>query len=232
MTRRGMGDGDVMGAASDRTVPGPGIGLARMVDHDGSAAHAYPGRLALDQPPLQDLADTLHQLGALHARHPGVVDQAMNGIDDPRIRPWLRTSAAGFAEERAYLIRLAAAAGPPPGTPGQAAAEAAMTAQRHAIDLLGQSVRPGCALGAAVALVLDWSAIRRPLDSAAIRLGIEPVPLGLPTRIETVRMIEDAGGEAPMVRAMTFGVQQLLAQHRGLWDLLDARADARRALRG
>jgi hypothetical protein len=28
-------------------------------------------------------------------------------------------------------------------------------------------------------------------------------------------------------RAITFGAQQLLAQHRGLWSLLDARASAR-----
>lgn len=220
------------GAASDRVAPGPGIGLARIVEHDGSAAHAYLARLALNNRPLHDLADALHQLGALHARHPGLVDQAMNGIDDPHIRPWLRTAAAAFAGERAYLIRLAAAAGPPPGTPGQAAAEAAMTAQRHAIDLLGASVRPGCALGAAIALVLDWPAIRRSLDMAAARLDIAPAPLDLPTCFETVRMIEAIDGEAPMVRAMTFGMQQLLAQHRGLWALLDARADARRALRG
>ncbi len=221
----------MIGAASDSAVPGSGIGLARMVERDGSAAHGYPARLAAHDAPLHDLADALHQLGALHARHPGVVDQTMNGIDDPRIRPWLRTAAAAFAEERGYLIRLSAAAGPPPGTPGQAAAEVAMTAQRHAVDLLGQSVRPGCALGAAIALVLDWAAIRRPLDMAAMRLDLPLAPSGLPSCLETVRMIETIDGEAPMVRAMTFGVEQLLAQHRGLWDLLEARAEARRPLR-
>jgi hypothetical protein len=34
---------------------------------------------------------------------------------------------------------------------------------------------------------------------------------------------------ASFERAMSFGAQQLLAQHRGLWDLLEARKAARAA---
>jgi len=39
-------------------------------------------------------------------------------------------------------------------------------------------------------------------------------------------VVEDAGPPA-LERAIMFGVQQLLVQHRGLWDLLEARAEAR-----
>ena len=35
------------------------------------------------------------------------------------------------------------------------------------------------------------------------------------------------GAQPSAERAMAFGARQLLAQHRGLWDLLEARASAR-----
>ena len=35
------------------------------------------------------------------------------------------------------------------------------------------------------------------------------------------------GDAAPVERAMLFGAQQLALQHRGLWDLLEARRQAR-----
>ncbi len=38
--------------------------------------------------------------------------------------------------------------------------------------------------------------------------------------------------EGVLERAMLFGAQQLFAQHRGLWDLLEARASARDKLTG
>lgn len=201
--------------------------LSRIVLGDGSAGHAAPERLSYGNALLSDVADALHQLCSLHGRHPGVVDHAARSDLHPSAAPWLEQAAAAFAEERAYLIRISAAAGPPPGTPGQAAAEAALAAQRHAIDLLARSVRPGCALGAAIAVTLDWPAIRRPLDAAAIRLGLEARPSTLPPTAQTLRLIDTVAAEAPIERAMTFGLQQLLAQHRGLWDLLDARAESR-----
>ncbi len=217
----------MIAVADDDKAAGPAIGLARMVAADGTAAHRFPPRLARGHVPPQDVADALHQLAALHARHPGVIDHVMNGQTDPALQPWLRTAAAAFADERAYLVRLAAAAGPAPSTPGQAAAEAAMAAQRHAIDLLAQSTRPGSAIGTAAALVLEWPAIRLPLDAAASRLGIAPVPSDLPSSDDTLRLLDSLATGPGIVRAMAFGVQQLLAQHRGLWDLLAARAEAR-----
>ncbi len=201
--------------------------LSRIVLADGSAGHGAPDRLSHGDALLRDVADALHQLCSLHGRHPGVVDHAARSDLHPSATAWLEQAAAAFADERAYLIRVSAAVGPPPGTPGQAAAEAALAAQRHAIDLLARSVRPGCALGAAIAVTLDWPAIRRPLDATAIRLGLEAVPNALPSTAQTLRLIDTVAAEAPIERAMTFGLQQLLAQHRGLWDLLDARAGSR-----
>ncbi len=201
--------------------------LLRIVAADGSVSHRAPDRLSRSDVAVRDVADALHQLCSLHGRHPGVVDHVAASNLYPSAAPWLAQAAAAFAEERAYLIRVSAAAGPPPGTPGQAAAEAALAAQRNAIDLLARSARPGCALGAAIAVTLDWPVIRRPLDAAALRLGLETIPITLPSPAQTLRLIVSVTDESPIERAMTFGLQQLLAQHRGLWDLLTARAESR-----
>lgn len=201
--------------------------LSRIVLADGSAGHTAPEWLSRNDASLRDVADTLHQLCSLHGRHPGVVDHVAAAALHPSAALWLEEAATAFAVERAYLIRVSAAAGPPPGTPGQAAAEAALATQRNAIDLLARSARPGCALGAAIAVTLDWPVIRRPIDAAAIRLGLETISATLPSTAQTLRLIDTLTAEAPIERAMTFGLQQLLAQHRGLWDLLTARAESR-----
>ena len=114
-----------------------------------------------------------------------------------------------------------------PSTPGQAASEAAVAAQRHALDMLAQSDRNGCADGTAIALALDWPGIRSVLDLLAGRLGIDPPASQLPPAFETATMIDALAGTLSVERAMVFGAQQMLAQHRGLIDLLEARASAR-----
>ena len=83
-------------------------------------------------------------------------------------------------------------------------------------------------MGAAIALVLDWRGMRQMLDMAAIRAGIEPHACALPDRSATLEVARAIGGDDIIDRAIQFGARQLLAQHRGLWDLLAARA----ALRG
>lgn len=201
--------------------------LSQIVHADGSGSHVTLERLSRGGAALRDIADALHQLCTLHGRHPGVVDLATGATNNPAADDWLAQAGAAFVEERAYLIRVAAAAGPPPGTPGQAAAEAALATQRNAIDLLSRSIRPGCALGAAIAVALDWPVIRRPLDAAAERMGIDVIPCTLPSLAQTRQLIEAVACNAAVERAMTFGVQQLLAQHRGLWDLVAARAESR-----
>jgi hypothetical protein len=176
---------------------------------------------------LPDLADAVHYLTMLHGRHPGVIDHAATRSTDNAARNWLVQTTAAFADERSYLTQVAVAVGPIPSTAGQADCEAAVSHQRHALDILAQSDRRGTAMGAAAALLLDWAAVRRVLDAAAIRAGVEPQPCTLPDRKATLAMVGAIGGSDAMDRALQFGARQLIAQHRGLWDLLAARADVR-----
>jgi hypothetical protein len=124
------------------------------------------------------------------------------------------------------------AAGPAPSTAGLSNCEALVSQQRHALDMLAQSDRRGCAIGAAMALVLDWQAIRAILDGGAARLGIDPRECQLPGSSETLTLLSELEEEHPIGRAVQFGATQLLGQHRGVWDLLQARAQVRRAANG
>ena len=206
--------------------------LEALVDADGTAAHAYANRAATGVSretllSLADLADAAYYLCLLHGRHPGVVDHAATRSADNDARQWLIEAADGFARERAYLTQVTVAAGPAPSTAGQADCETVVSQQRHALDMLAQSDRRGCAMGAAMALVLDWRAVRHVLDMAAIRAGLEPQPCALPDRATTLEVARAIGGDDSIDRAIQFGARQLLNQHRGLWDLLAARADVR-----
>lgn len=212
-----------------------GEGIAQIIEAlvraDGTQNHGYAARAgatggATDLG-LPDLADAVHYLTMLHGRHPGVIDHAATRSTDNAARSWLVQATDAFAAERGYLTQVAVAVGPIPSTAGQADCEAAVSHQRHALDMLAQSDRRGTAMGAAVALVLDWQAVRRVLDAAAIRAGLEPHPSTLPDRKATTTMVAAIGGGEGIDRAILFGARQLLAQHRGLWDLLGARADVR-----
>lgn len=206
--------------------------LLTLADVDGTAGHAYAsasgvgvgGDLTRNLP---NLADAAHYLCMLHGRHPGVIDHAATRIADNEARNWLIQAADGFAVERSYLTQVAVAAGPAPSTAGQSDSETTVLAQRHALDMLAQSDRRGCAVGAAFALVLDWIAIRRLLDASALRLGISPRHASLPGRQETLNVAMAVCEDENVERAVHFGARQLLGQHRGLWDLLCARAAAR-----
>jgi hypothetical protein len=87
--------------------------------------------------------------------------------------------------------------------------------------------RHGCAVGAAIALTLDWRTIRVLLDISAQRLDLSPPTCTLPDLRETARLAAAVGTTPAVERAMVFGAQQLITQHSGLWDLLEARAEAR-----
>ncbi|MBX9858937.1 MAG: hypothetical protein K2Y20_05010 [Sphingomonas sp.] len=207
---------------------GPGWSmLTGLVANDGSGRHPMCRRLALPSALARDVTDTIHALGMLHGRQPGVLDHAAARNSHDECAAWLDAAVDGFAAERALLAKLASAAGPLPSTPGQAESEATILAQRHALNTLAQSDRDGCALGAAVALVLDWAAMRDVLVAAAERLGIDVRPGTLPVDQETATIVAAVGERPAAERAMAFGAQQVLAQHRGLWDLLEARAVAR-----
>jgi len=201
--------------------------MGALTASDGSARHPWLNRLIAGSEPARDLADAAHYLCLLHGGHPGVIDFAVDHARLPVERGWIEAAAEAFAVERAYLVRIVSAAGPLPSTPGQAESEAAAHAQRHALDMLAQSDRAGCATGAALALGLDWGAIRDVLDAAAHRLGITPPACQLPLPEETVTVVDALVREMSVERAMLFGAQQMYAQHRGLFDLLEARASAR-----
>ena len=201
--------------------------IAALVAADGTAAHPAARALAGPQASLRDVADAIHGLCMLHGRHPGAIDHALAGNGDAVADAWLADAADAFTAERGYLARLTAAAGPLPSTPGQAESEAAIVAQSHALDMLAQSDRHGCAIGASIALILDWRSIREMLDTAALRFGVLPPSLSFPLDVDTVSMVAALSAAPGVERAMAFGAQQVLAQHRGLWDLLDARRSAR-----
>lgn len=209
---------------------GAGDVVAALIGADGSARHRYVGSDELAESPssTRNLADAAHFLCLLHGRYPGVVDLSAERIVHPAGRAWMYQAAAGFTVERAFLTRLVVAAGPLPSTLGQAQSEAAVAGQTHALATLARSDRNGTALGAAVALVLDWRAIRLLLDAAADRFGIQPPPLDLPGSGECLDLLGRIAETPAIERAVAFGAQQMLLQHRGLWDLLETREMARR----
>lgn len=217
-----------MATRSVETVRGSRTGalLIACVAEHGTHSHAYFAGEALRRGPdsARNLADSIHFLCALHGRHPGIVDHAATRTVEPGGRAWLLQAAEAMADERVYLTRLSVAAGPIPSTPGGAGSETAILAQRAALATLAQSDRRGCALGAALAFAADWAAIRIVLDAAAKRLGVDPRPLTL-GNAELLREVADGASEN--ARALLFGAQQLALQHRALWDLLEAREQAR-----
>ncbi|TPG12713.1 DUF6975 family protein [Sphingomonas oligophenolica] len=203
--------------------------VTRLGDADGSATHRYLSHLIGGDAAARDLSDAVHALCAVHGHQPGIADEALTHGVQPEAADWLDAVASGFVAERAYLATLTAAVGPAPSTPAQAASEAAMIGQRHTLDTLARSGRRGCATGAVAALVTDWRSIRGVLDRAARRFGADVAPDSLPLDAETATWVGMLGGTPGVERAISFGAQQLFAQHRGLFDLLEARASARDA---
>lgn len=206
-----------------------GSALAELVGANGTAVHPHAAALAAtgrrDDP--RQLADAVHYLCMLHGRHPGVIDNSAGHVVHTAARGWIVAACDAFANERAVLARLVGVVGPLPSTPGQAQAEAAIGTQRHALDMLSQSDRAGCAAGAALALALDWTGVRAVLAAAAHRCQVDVAASLLPPAFETIVVAEAIADAPPLERAMMFGASQLLAQQRALWDILQARAEAR-----
>ncbi len=202
--------------------------LAR-VGGEGCARHPHLAALidGSGQHIARDIADSVHLLCSVHGHHPGLIDLALELCPESPARKWLSRAADAFERERLYLVRLTAAVGPLPSTPGAMETEATLVAQRHALEILAKSERRGCALGAATALVSDWWPIRRLLDRAASRTGIESPAPSLPDEASVVAVIESECDSPASERALGFGGDQMLLQNRGLFDLLEARAAAR-----
>lgn len=216
-------------AAVERNQAGVVEAQFARVANSGSARHAQLTALLASSGPssARDLADAVHLLCHLYGRHPGLIDLSLQAGTSGGAGDWLKTASDAFERERLYLVRLTAAVGPQPSTAGAAQTEAALVAQRHALETLALSERKGCALGAATALVEDWRSLRRLLDRAANRAGIDVPACTLPDE-ESVAQAIHAGADTPGAeRALAFGSEQLLLQHRALFDLLEARAEAR-----
>lgn len=201
--------------------------VERLVAADGSATHGWAVCLADGTASRRDLADAVHALSMLHGHHPGMANAAETGGAQADAADWLHLIASGFAGERAVLAAIVAAAGPLPSTPAHAESETVILTQRNALEMLARSDRGGCASGAVAALVLDWSMIRRVINRAGAVFGMSPIASTLPEIGATSVAIDRLGNTAACERAIGFGAQQLLAQHRGLWGLLEARAEAR-----
>jgi hypothetical protein len=202
--------------------------LARVAG-EGSARHSYLSTLleGAGRHSGRDMADAVHLLCSLHGHYPGLVEIALQRCPKGPVRDWLTHASDAFERERLYLVRLTSAVGPLPSTPGAAETEASLVAARHALETLATSERDGCALGAATALVCDWWPVRRLLDRAAARVGTEAPAPSLPDESSVVAIVDRAAVSPGTARALAFGSEQLLLQHRALLDLLEARAEAR-----
>lgn len=216
-------------AMEDNATGGLPAVIIALAAQDGSASHEFTsGEMLLrGRHATRNLADAIHHFGYLHGRHPGIVASAFAKTPNSETKDWFEVAIDGFDQERSYLTKLVVAVGPTPSTPGQAECEAALTGQHHALEMLSHSDRLGCAFGAAAAMLLDWTAIRVVMDRAAERFGLIPPRCALPTPDETAAAIRAIAASPAAERALSFGAQQLLAQHRGLWDLLESRQAAR-----
>jgi hypothetical protein len=196
---------------------------------EGCARHSHVNALLESSGPHsgRDLADAVHLLCSLHGHYPGLIEIALQRCPTAEAEGWLQRASEAFERERLYLVRLTSGVGPMPSTPGAAETESSLSAARHALETLAMSERNGCALGAATALVGDWWPIRRLLDRVAARVGIEAPAPSLPDESSIIEVIERAAESPASSRALGFGGEQLLLQHRALFDLLEARAEAR-----
>ena len=227
----GVGKGSIMASIAPNLpeqAPATDI-VTQLVKVEGTGSHLYAASVELlsGRFATRNLADAVHYLCTLHGRQPGVVDHAAVRTAREAARKWILQAVDGFTVERGYLTKLAVAAGPLPSTPGQAESEAAVIGQRHALEMLAQSDREGCAIGAAIGLVLDWRAVRGLLNVAADRLGVAIAECTLPSPEASHELVVALSDSPAVERAMAFGGAQLIGQHRGLWDLLEARQLAR-----
>ncbi len=210
---------------------GPATGdlLVSLVAGEGAGNHSWLHSAALNAGPLasRNIADLLQLVGLLHGSYPSLIETVAEQNLATELDMWLGEAGAGFADERDYIARLAVAAGPPPGTPGEAATVAAMLAQRQALHMIARSDRFGCAIGAAAALMLDWMPIRATLDTAAARLGVTPPPFGMPGELAVAETLSLLSPRQRLDRSLAFGARQVLQHHHGLLDLLETRAGAR-----
>ena len=174
--------------------------LARVAG-DGCARHPHLNALLDAAGPHsgRDVSDAVHLLCSIHGRYPGLIELALQRCPKGETQEWLARASDAFERERLYLVRLTAAVGPMPSTPGAAESESSLVAARHALETLAMSERDGCALGAATA----WSATggRSAGCSTAPRraCGIDVPAPSLPDEASVIDVIERSA-ETPVER--------------------------------
>ncbi len=169
------------------------------------------------------IADIAHFINISHGRHPGIIDHAANKIVDDVARKWLVEAIDGFAAERRFLNALTVAAGPIRRHIGQDKITALIAGQSKNFEMLATSDRRGCPAGAALAFVIDWQQTRPLLERIALHIGMEPSSPSLPSVQDCTTLVNGLSNDDAQSRAMGFGAQQMLAQQRGLWQLIAAR---------
>lgn len=169
------------------------------------------------------VADIAHFINVSHGRHPGIVDHAAHKIVDDAARKWLIGAIDAFAAERALLNTLTVAAGPERRHIGENKIAALISAQGKNFEMLASSDRQGCPAGAALAFVIDWQQSRPLLNAVALHVGLDAPKSKLPGIDECADVAEKLGVSENYRRAMRFGADQILAQQRGLWQLIAAR---------
>ncbi len=193
----------------------------------GSGSHEFVAGIAGGAKISREtLADVLHLLGLLHGTRPSVFEIVHQSPLAPSLE-WLSAAARSFARERDLLSQLVMAAGPPPSRAGQTGVEIAVDATRNALVTLAGSDRLGCAVGAAVALLMDWETISTALRRISISMDIKPIDRHgeWPNRKESLAVIKAAASVPGGERAVRFGFQTLLAQHFAFWNIVQSRAD-------
>lgn len=169
------------------------------------------------------VADVAHFIHVSHGRHPGIVDHAAHKIVDDAARKWLIGAIDAFSAERALLNTLTVAAGPERRHNGENRVAALITGQAKNFEMLASSDRQGCPAGAALAFVIDWQRSRPLLNAVALHVGLDAPRCTLPGIDECADVAEKLGVSENYRRAMRFGAEQMLAQQRGLWQLIAAR---------
>lgn len=176
-----------------------------------SRSHRHAARVAATADDHPARIDAVHFFTLLHAERPSAATTA--AAVDPH--PWVAGFAERFEADRSWLARTAVAAGAPRRL-DLSRHELLVRTQRDAMLTLARSDRAGCALGSVAALACDWPGVRAALSREAARErdpGIEAV-------------LAAAASSTAARRAIGFGVAQMLAIHRTLWDLLEARQAA------
>lgn len=169
------------------------------------------------------VADVAHFINISHGRHPGIIDHAAHKIVDDAARKWLIRAIDAFTTERAFLNALTVAAGPERRRNGENKVAALITGQSKNFEMLASSDRKGCSAGAAIAFAIDWQRSRPVLAAVALHVGLDVPKCTLPAIDECSDLAERLGTSESYRRAMRFGAEQILAQQRGLWQLIAAR---------